>query len=104
VALPPTDEVLMDQLSAGERNNLVYLCLRHVVGWDMRGADLAVCEMMAGPDATREELIRVVADYAWDHLLGEPKKPTEKSLERKMVKLIQHWVSRTTPEERQRID
>ncbi len=60
------------------------------VGWQARVCDI-LAVMLLGREATTErELVREAAEYAWDHLLGEPAKPTAATIERK------YWRTRKT--------
>jgi hypothetical protein len=59
-----------------EINNLVYLCFKYVINCGMRQADLAVVQMMGGEVTSVEQLdekfLPALAEYMWDHHLGEP--------------------------------
>ena len=63
----------------GELNNLCYLSMKYIAGWSMREADLAVVMQLGGEPKTLKELdkqfIPQLAEYIWDHLLGEPSEP-----------------------------
>lgn len=67
--------------TAGERNNLCYLSMKYIVGWQMRACDFALVDMMGVESSTtmaglRDGYCNVLADYIWDHLLAEPEEPT----------------------------
>ena len=66
--------------TANERNNLVFLCFKYLLGRPNRYRDLAAIEMMAPNIVSvadlRERYIPVVADMLWDHWLGEPEDPS----------------------------
>lgn len=68
----------------GELNNLTYLSMKYLIGWGMRAVDLAVILHMTSPMENVNELeskfIPVLADYMWDHLMGEPESPTADDL------------------------
>ena len=59
-----------------ELNNICYLSMKYIAGWPMRQADLKVVEIMGGEITTVRALddkwIPNLADYIWDHLMGEP--------------------------------
>lgn len=67
-----------------ELNNLCYLSMKYLIGWEMRTADFQVCMMLGGDPQTVTELektfIPSLADYIWDHLMGEPNDPTSDDL------------------------
>ena len=59
----------------GELNNLCYLSMKYICGWPMRQADLAVVNTMGGEPQTVNDMDKyceALADYIWDHLMGEP--------------------------------
>jgi hypothetical protein len=68
----------------GELNNLCHLSMRYTINWTMRHADFAIVRMMGGEPQTVRELdekfIPELADYMWDHLMGEPETPTPEML------------------------
>ena len=68
----------------GEMNNLCYLSMKYLIGWQMRGCDFAVVKMVAGRVSSMEELtdrfIPALAEYMWDHICGEPDEPTVEDL------------------------
>ena len=89
--------------SEGEINNFVYLVCKYTVGWMMRGADLAVCQMMTGPIVGKqglEKLLEQTTEYVWDHICGEPEEPTAEQLALHMKPVLEEWYSKSTPEER----
>lgn len=69
----------------GELNNLSYLSMKFIAGWGMRSADFAVVKTMGGKPATVNDLdkqfIPQLAEYIWDHLMGEPDEPSTKDVE-----------------------
>ena len=99
-------------LSAGELDNVVYLCLRYTANWTMRHADLAVCLMMTrslGHDEIRgnaglDALIRTTCEYCWDHICGEPDSCTADDFYGHMVPAIEAWFASTSKEERENTD
>lgn len=68
-----------------ELNNLCYLSMKYIANWPMRAADFHVVNMFGGTPKTVVELdehyIPQLADYMWDHLMGEPEEPTTEDLE-----------------------
>lgn len=62
-----------------ERNNLVHLCFTNIFGYTFRHADLAVIEAMSPEIKTvkdlKSEYVPIVAEYVWDHWMGEPEDP-----------------------------
>lgn len=69
----------------GELNNLCYLSMKYIMGWQMRHADFAAIQITGGIPTSMEELdkeyIPAIAEYMWDHLMGEPETPTTEDLE-----------------------
>jgi len=59
-----------------ELNNLSYLCFKYVANWDMRAVDFKMVKEMSGPvlsvSQLSEKFLPSLADYIWDHILGEP--------------------------------
>lgn len=54
-----------------------------VIGWRMRECDYQVVLLLADPpppECLPTVLIQAAAEYAWDHLMGKPKKPTAKQI------------------------
>lgn len=95
----PADYVPSD----GEVDNIVYLICKYTAQWPMRSADLAICKMMAGDMKGREgieQLVRVTCEYVWDHICGEPKKPTAKDFFTHMKPLLEEWYSKTSADDR----
>ena len=92
------------QPSEGEINNIVYLCCKYTVGWPMRTADLAICNMMRDKTLTGqpaiENLLQVTTEYIWDHICGEPEEPSTEQLTTHMQPILQEWYNNTTPEQR----
>lgn len=93
--------------SAGEIDNLVYLCCRYTVGWQMRACDLAVVRGLVpdprGPTGI-EGLARQACEYVWDHVCGEPEEPSAEQMFEHMAPLLEEWYGKTTPEDRARTD
>lgn len=91
------------RLSDGEVDNIVYLVCKYTVGWPMRQADKAVCQMMMGdvkgPEAVAK-LVEVATEYVWDHICGEPDEPTQEQLFEHIAPVIADWFGKTTPAER----
>lgn len=71
--------------TANERNNLVHLCFTQLLGISFRVADLSIIETLA-PDVQdlndlRQRYVPVIAEYLWDHFMGEPEEPTQQQVE-----------------------
>lgn len=68
-----------------ELNNLCYLSMKYLIGWRMRVVDFHTVNMLGGTPKTIQELdkryIPTLAEYMWDHLMGEPEEPTTDDLE-----------------------
>lgn len=92
------------ELQPAEINNLVYLTCKYGAGWPMRGADLALVLAMRDVELRGEaavrNTIRVTCEYLWDHILGEPARPSVSGLYRKIAPLVTQWYGRTTSEQR----
>ena len=92
------------QLTAGEINNIVYVTCKHTVGWPMRSADLAICQMMCDKNLKGDEsvanLLEVTCEYLWDHICGEPEDFTPEDLVKHIEPGIVDWFQKTTQEER----
>jgi hypothetical protein len=70
--------------TAGELNNIVYLTMKYLAGWQMRQCDLGVVLAMNTPKSLKEldeAFVPVLAEYVWDHLMGEPDEVTTEDLE-----------------------
>lgn len=69
----------------GELNNICYLSMRYLLNWTMRVVDYEIIRMMSGEVNTLEEidtkLIPPLAQYTWDHLMGEPDEPSQEQVE-----------------------
>jgi hypothetical protein len=95
MAVAPTLQIMIEQIkavtgqpvvdethkpTANERNNIVHLCFKYTLGIQFRMADLSIIEMMASDIRSMEELretyIPTVAEYMWDHFMGEPDEPS----------------------------
>jgi hypothetical protein len=50
-----------------------------VIYWPMREADFQAAVTLGG-DATLDQLVDAAAEYAWDHILGEPAAPTAEEI------------------------
>lgn len=59
----------------------IRMAFQHIVGYAARAADVAVVQMMGGTLGT-------LAEYVWDHWLGEPDTPTVEKVEAEMVRLL----------------
>lgn len=66
--------------TANERNNLVFLCFKYLLGRPNRSVDLAVIEAMAPNIVSvadlRDRYVPAVIGMLWDHWLGKPKYPS----------------------------
>jgi len=51
-----------------------------LVDFSMRESDFKILEMLEGGDGSMESLINATAEYAWDHILGEPANPSAKQI------------------------
>ena len=75
---PAVDET--HKPTTNERNNIVHLCFKYTLGIQFRIADLSIIEMMAGDIRSMEDLrktyIPTIAEYMWDHFMGEPEEPS----------------------------
>lgn len=73
------------QPTKNERNNIVYLCFGQLLGIRARVADHAVIEMMAANikdmSDLRSRYVPVIAEYLWDHFMGEPETPSQQEVE-----------------------
>lgn len=82
---PPQVDLATHELTEGELNNLVYLSMKMVIGWQMRATDLEVVKLLAGPVKTIKEFdkafVPVLAQYMWNHILGEPEDTTQDDLQ-----------------------
>jgi hypothetical protein len=74
-----------------ELNNLCYLSMKYVIGWQMRAVDFSVVMMMSGTATTVNDLdnsfIPALAEYMWDHLMSEPDEISSEDLE-KAIKAV----------------
>ncbi len=93
------------QPSEGEYNNLVYLTLMIAAQHQMRAADLALMQAMCprrdmfGPQAI-DDLVHVVIEYAWDHVMGEPEDPSEETLWQYVSPMLEVWYKDVQIEDR----
>jgi hypothetical protein len=67
----------MKKLNSQQRRAFMNAVLFYTIGWEMREADFLVLETLIGAattaeDPTVEEYMKAIAEYAWDHLAGEP--------------------------------
>jgi hypothetical protein len=73
---PPQVDFEKHKPTDNELNNLTYLSMKYIIGWPMRLTDFAVVKMMGGEVASvkglDEKFIPEMANYMWDHLMGEP--------------------------------
>jgi len=102
--LPVSDDYVP---SAGELNNMIYLCHRSIANWTMRGCDLSVCLMMAGEISGNiglSHLCEVCCEYIWDHILGEPDEHSPEDFFKHMKMILNAWYKSTTLEERANIN
>jgi hypothetical protein len=63
-----------------ELNNITYLSMKWLINWPMRDIDFVMIYKLAGEINTLkdidEKFIPTLAEYMWDHVLGEPEDPT----------------------------
>lgn len=63
-----------------ELNNICYLSMKYMCGFEMRQCDYSVIKSMAGKISTLEQVENtfcvVLGEYVWDHLMGKPDDPT----------------------------
>lgn len=89
--------------SEGELDNFLYLTFKYTINWGMRQADKAICLMLADDVVGQkglERLLKVTAEYIWDHLMGEPPETKPEDLITHMEPLLEQWYAATTAEER----
>lgn len=65
------------KVTNNELNNLCYLSMKYLIGWQMRAVDFHAVNMMVNPPPTTVESLEAgfipeLAEYMWDHLMGEP--------------------------------
>ena len=67
-----------------EVNNICYISMKYLCGWQMRQCDLVVVIMLAGEIKSLADLrtryVEHLADHIWDHLMGEPDEPSADDL------------------------
>lgn len=92
------------ELSDGEIDNIVYLCCKYTVQFNMRPADLFVCKKLFGQGKrgveSVQELIEITCEYIWDHICGEPDDFTTETLVNHMVPIFNKWFNDSSKEER----
>lgn len=63
-----------------EMNNICFMSMKYSAGHIMRQVDLTMVNMLGGtPDTVRnlsDRWIPALADYIWDHIMGEPDDPS----------------------------
>ncbi len=71
--------------TANELNNVVHLCFKQVLGTGPRVADHALlgatCPDVKDMSDLRSRYIPALAEYVWDHWMGEPEDPTVEDVE-----------------------
>jgi hypothetical protein len=89
-------DVKTHQPTPNEIDNICYLAMKYLVGWQMRQTDLMVVKSMldGGPVP---KLQAIVTEYIWDHICGEPAEPTQEDLAHVAGGIIEHFYS--LPEE-----
>jgi len=85
-----------------ERNNVVYLCFKYTIGMPPRTCDYELVETMA-PDIKdlpdlKSRYVSTIAEYLWDHFMGEPSTPTKEEIEQVCVAIIDFLYSLTEEE------
>lgn len=84
------------KVSTEELENLTYLSCRYVADWAMRKADLEAVRLLSGNPRDRAEVearwVQNMGEYLWDHIMGEPTKPTLEQVISRVRKLTkQFW-------------
>lgn len=83
--------------TANERNNIVHLCFKYALGLPFRQVDLHMIELMSGDvqnmEDLRETYVSNIAEYIWDHYLGEPANPSREDLRRVCSALVEYFFS-----------
>lgn len=85
------------QPTKNERNNIVYLCFSRLLGIGARVADHAVIEMMAANikdmSDLRSRYVPAIAEYLWDHFMGEPETPSQQEVQQACLALTNYLYS-----------
>jgi len=73
------------KVTEAELNNIAYLAFRYLGHWQMRSIDFLVVQrlMIRDVESTTdvdEVFCPALAEYIWDHILGEPDYPTRESV------------------------
>lgn len=76
------------QPTDNELNNLCYLSCKYICGWSMRECDLAVVRQLGGNDL--EKFKEALADYIWDHLMGEPDEISQEEVKKAVDAITLH--------------
>lgn len=67
-----------------EMNNICFMAMKYGAGHIMRQVDLAMVNTLGGtPDTVRglsDRWIPSLADYMWDHIMGEPDDPSPEEM------------------------
>lgn len=70
--------------TTNERNNIVHLCFKYLLGHGFRSADLMIVESMANEIADlkdlKERYVPTLGEYIWDHWMGEPEEPSQQDV------------------------
>src|SRR5580693_1934194 len=59
-------------MTEGELNNKIFVVLKFSFGWTMRETDFVILRDQIDLDATDDQVIDAIADYAQNHLYGHP--------------------------------
>lgn len=63
-----------------ELNNIAYMSMRYLVSWPLRSSDFQIIMHLVGKVKCMSDIedvfIPVLAEYIWNHLMGEPRMPT----------------------------
>jgi hypothetical protein len=107
----PDKKLLVDPAThvptINELNNLCYLSFKYIAGWHMRQCDFAVVTMMGGTPTSVNDIDTqygpALAEYIWDHILGEPDDFTVEDIEY-AVKAVKNSLYAMGPEIRESVE
>lgn len=85
------------QPTKNERNNIIHLCFGQLLGIRARVSDHAIIEMMAtnikDMSDLRSRYVPVIAEYLWDHFMGEPETPSQQEVQQACLALTNYLYS-----------